>query len=137
MCRTLFDCSQTGVTGHFRPSEIPFTDKAGRVVTDQTDWNYSRNQQRNWETLIQILSLRTQPQELTTPICDNGIWQFEFVSESEGVFEITGDPDVLAGLKMDCQNVPMMINLGEQPALSPTISIAGANQNIWFETVNN
>jgi len=43
----------------------------------------------------------------------------------------------LAGLKQDCEGVPMMLNLTEKPSLAPTISTSGNNQNIWFSTVNN
>ena len=137
LCRTLFDCSFTGVTGHFRSSEIPFVDRTGQKVSSQADWNHSRNQQRNWETLLQIISLRTQPTDLTVPVHKDGAWEFEFKSESEGVFEIYGDSDPLAGLKVDCEGVPMMLNLKEQPSLSPTITTSGSSQNIWFSTVNN
>ena len=93
ICRTLFDCSLTGVTGHFRSSEIPA----------QKD----------------------------------GVWEFEFRSESQGVFEIYGDSDPLAGLRVDCEGVPMMLNLTEQPSLAPTITTNGEGQNIWFIAVNN
>jgi hypothetical protein len=48
-----------------------------------------------------------------------------------------GNPDPLAGLKQDCEGVPMMLNLTEQPSLAPTITTSGDNQNIWFSTVNN
>lgn len=137
ICRTLFDCSFTGVTGHFRSSEIPFVDRAGQSVQNQTDWNHSRNQQRNWETLLQIISLRTQPIDLTVPVHKDGVWEFEFRSESPGVFEVHGYADPLAGLRVDCEGVPMMLNLKEQPSLAPTITTDGQDQNIWFTAVNN
>ena len=136
ICQTLFDCSATGVTGHFRSSEIPFVDDVGQQVNNQQDWNHSRNQQRNWETLLQIISLRTQPMDITVPAQHNGTWEFEFKSESHGVFEVYGNPDPLAGLKIDFEGVPMMLNLKEQPELSPTITTNGTDQNIWFTAVN-
>jgi hypothetical protein len=135
-CRTLFDCTRTGVTGAFRASEIPYQDRAGQPVANQQDWHRSRNQQRNYETLLQIFGLRTQPQEITQPVCDNGVWQFSFVSESEGVFEIHGNSDSLAGLKLDCDGVPMMQNLTEQSGLAPVLTTQGEQQNIWFNTIN-
>jgi hypothetical protein len=134
--RTLFDCSPTGITGHFRSSQIPFEDCVGQVIRNIEDWNRARNQQRNWETLLQIIGLRTQPMDVTTPAHRDGVWEFEFTSESEGVYEIHSDPDPLAGLKTDCEGVPMMLNLQEQPSLAPTITTAGSNQNIWFSAVN-
>ena len=112
-------------------------DRAGQTIHNQPDWNHSRNQQRNWETLLQIISLRTQPVDLSVPKETDGVWEFEFRSESEGVFEMHGDSDPLAGLKQDCEGVPMMLNLTEQPSMSPTITTSGNNQNIWFIAVNN
>jgi len=135
-CRTLFDCSRTGVTGHYRSSEIPFVDATGQPVNNQSDWNRSRNQQRNLETLLQIIGLRTQPQNISDPVCQNNIWEFEFECESDGVYEIHGNADPLAGLSIDCEGVPMMLNLQEHPSLAPTITTMGTDQNIWFSAVN-
>lgn len=135
VCRTLFDCSHTGITGHFRPSEIPFTDQAGKTITDLASWHRSRNQQRNWETLMQIISLRTQPQDITRPMHNNGVWEFEFVGEANGVYSTIDDP--VGGLKQDCHGVPMVVNLNEQAGVTPTLVVDGNNQNIWFEPINN
>lgn len=135
-CRTLFDCSRTGVTGTFRPSEIPYQDCAGQMVNNHPDWNRSRNQQRNYETLLQIFGLRTQPQEITQPVCDHKVWQFTFESENEGVFGVHNNPDPLAGLLIDCEGVPMILNLTEQSSLAPVLTTQGPQQNIWFETIN-
>lgn len=136
LCRTFFDCSCTGVTGNFRPGELPSQDRAGQDIRNQADWNRSRNQQRNYETLLQIFSLRTQPQNITAPVKIDDAWQFEFDSESEGVFDVYGDSDPLAGLKIDCDGVPMVLNLGESTSTAPTIQTHGLQQNIWFETIN-
>jgi hypothetical protein len=74
--------------------------------------------------------------DVTKPVRQGNVWEFEFTSESEGVYEIHSDPDSLAGLKTDCEGVPMMLNLQEQPSLAPTITTTGDNQNIWFSAVN-
>ena len=58
--QTFFDITATGITGHFKPAKIPFRDAAGNTITDLESWTRSRNQQRNWETITQILGLRTQ-----------------------------------------------------------------------------
>jgi len=137
VCHTLFDCSYTGVTGHYRPSEIPFVDKVGQQVATQSDWHRSRNQQRNWETLMQIIGLRTQPQEVTRPERKDNKWYFEFVAEATGVYSLTDSDDPLAGLKQDGNGVPMVVGLDEEEGILPTISVAGHNQNIWFDTINN
>ena len=135
-CRTLFDCSYTGTTGHFRPGEIPFEDRIGQKITNQADWHHSRNQQRNWETLLQIIGLRTQPLDITTPVYRTGAWEFEFRVESPSVYAIDGHPDPLAGLVQGCEDVPMMTNLTEQPELKSTITTVGSDQNIWFLPLN-
>ena len=135
-CRTLFDCSYTGTTGHFRPAEIPFEDRIGQMITNQADWHHSRNQQRNWETLLQIIGLRTQPMDITTPVYRTGAWEFEFRVEAPSVYAIDGDPNPLAGLVQGCADVPMMTHLTEQPELKSTITTIGSDQNIWFRALN-
>ena len=137
ICRTLFDCSYTGVTGHFRSIDMPFNDRAGQAVENIDDWHRSRNQQRNWETLMQIIGLRTQPQNVTRPEQKDNKWTFEFTAESEGVYSLTDNPDPLAGLKLDCSGVPMVLGLDEKTGISATINTNGPKQNIWFETINN
>lgn len=137
LCRTLFDCARTGVTGHFRTPKLPFLDQSGQAVNDLKDWNRSRNQQRNYETLLQLVGLRTQPQNITEPNCVNHEWSFCFESENENVFALNGDPDPLAALKQDCNGIPMMINLTEKTGLGPVLNCQGPGQNIWFELVNN
>ena len=54
---TDFDCRPTGVTGHLRENLLPFTDQLGQQVTDISSWVRSRNQQRNWETIMQLIGL--------------------------------------------------------------------------------
>jgi hypothetical protein len=136
LCRTLFDCSRTGVTGAFRASEIPFVDRAEQTVDNQQQWNRSRNQQRNYETLLQIFGLRAQPQQISCPVYRSGAWEFNFEIEAEGVFDVYGDPDPLAGLKIDCEGVPMMLKLTEKSINDPMLITHGAQQNIWFEVIN-
>ena len=136
LCRTFFDCSLTGITGTFRSAELPFKDRANQDIRSQQDWNRSRNQQRNYETLTQIFGLRTQPLNITVPVKIQDTWEFAFDSESEGVFDVYGNTDPLAGLKLDCDGVPMVLNLGEEPGVGPTIRTQGPQQNIWFDTIN-
>lgn len=137
LCKTLFDCSRTGVVGNYRPNQVPFQDQTGRTVTDLDSWLFSRNQQRNWETIMQIVSLRAQPMEVSmTKIVDN-VWQFNFTVETAGVYSNTIDPDNLDGLVTECNGIPMVTGLQEFSALEPKLISSGPGQNIWFETVNN
>lgn len=86
---------------------------------------------------MQIIGLRTQPQNITRPEHKDGVWSFEFTAEAEGVYSLTDDSDPLAGLKQDCKGIPMVVNLDEQPGIIPTVSVSGPDQNIWFEAINN
>jgi hypothetical protein len=82
----------------------------------------NRSQTRNWNTLIQILSLRTQPFIIKFPAFVNDdlsnynfgeqytgeakIWSFEFEIERPYLFEVGDDP--LANLKSDTDLVPLV-----------------------------
>jgi len=136
-CRTTFDITETGITGHFKPSQIPFQDRAGNAITDLSSWNRSRNQQRNLETISQILQLRTQIFDMTTPVMENGYWSFEYTVEFDGIYQ--QDQDTFGILKQDCEDVPMLIGLDETYTLTPQLITQGSQQNIWFEVflVNN
>jgi hypothetical protein len=134
LCRTLFDITATGVTGHFRPSRIPFADAAGSMIYNETDWNRARNQQRNWETLTQVLQLRTQIFDLSKPVTLNDSWQFEFSTEIESLFAVGSNE--FAVLHSDCDGVPMLAGLEEKHFLTSSLVVTGAQQNIWFETIN-
>ena len=131
-CQTLFDITATGVTGHFKTTRIPFMDQAGQPVTDQATWNRSRNQQRNWETITQILGLRTQLFDMTRPVQDTGgtSWMFEFETETSGTFGPDSDPTQI--LRQDADGVPMLLDLDNRSDLLPMLRTHGPEQNIWF-----
>lgn len=130
-CTTLFDITATGVTGHFRPGRTPFHDRGGKLITDIQSWNHSRNQQRNWETVTQLIGLRTQIEGLTDPVQQHDRWTFDFESEIQEVFALDQDP--LGLLKKDCEGVPMILGLEETASVSPVLEPGG---NIWFECVS-
>ena len=136
LCRTLFDCTFTGVTGHLRPQQLPFTTKTGLVIDTAEQWNRSRNQQRNWESLLQIVSLRTQPMNVVPPVKHKDGWHFEFEVEAEGVLSSEFGSSDLAGLVADCEAVPMVTGLDESGVVTATLHAQGTNQNIWFTAIN-
>ena len=79
-CYTTIDITETGVKHVFQGSSEEHRSK--------------RNQQRNWETFIQVISLRTHVEILSKPhIClekstqDTTIFEFEFLVESDDAFE--------------------------------------------------
>lgn len=134
-CQTLFDITATGTTGHCKPNRLPYRDRAGQLITDQEAWNRSRNQQRNWETITQILGLRTQLFSLTEPVIDQTgtRWMFEFETETEGVYGPESDP--VSVLRADASGVPMLGGLKNQPDLAPVLVTEGPGKNIWFAVV--
>lgn len=136
LCRTLFDCTFTGVTGHFRESQLPLTTKTGLVIQTIADWNRARNQHRNWEALLQVVSLRTQPMNIVFPTKQKDGWHFEFEVEAEGVLSSGYNTNDLAGLVADCEGVPMVTGLNEPMMLTATLHAEGADQNIWFTAIN-
>ena len=133
-CRTNFDITATGVVGHFKSTRLPFTDRAGQSILDNVDWNRSRNQQRNWETLTQLISLRTQIFDLTDPVkVDNNNWSFEFEVETAGIFGPDNDP--VSVLRDDASGIPM-IYINENHSDMPAVLVTqGPMQNIWFTSI--
>lgn len=130
LCRCLFDITATGVTGHFKSSRIPFTDRSGQAVTDEISWNRSRNQQRNWETLTQIISLRTQVIDLADPERFDGAWEFEFATETPDAYGPADDPTQI--LRLDAGGVPMIQTLPTGEIITKELVVQGDDQNIWF-----
>ena len=136
MCQTQFDITATGVTGHCKITRMPFRDRAGQEICDTESWNRSRNQQRNWETITQILGLRTQLFDLTDPVLDitGTRWMFEFETESEGIYGPDTDPVQI--LREDAAGVPMLRELNNDPDIDPYLVTSGPRQNIWFAPVS-
>ena len=130
LCRCLFDITATGVTGHFKGSRIPFQDRAGQPITDESSWNRARNQQRNWETLTQIIGLRTQIMDLTQPERYDGAWEFEFATETPDAYGPADDPTMI--LRMDSAGVPMLQNIAANELMTAELIVEGPDQNIWF-----
>jgi hypothetical protein len=126
---TDFDCRPTGVTGHYRENLLPFTDQLGQLVTDMSTWVRSRNQQRNWETIMQLISLYTQPVRVSQVRAKDQRWQFEFDTDFDDVFAINDDP--VGRLLQACDGVPV-INYVEQQLTT----LLHPGVNIWFDAMN-
>lgn len=133
LVNTLFNCSATGTTGNFRSSEIPYKDRAGNDIRNHLDWTHSRNKQRNWETLLQLIGLRCQVNNVEASQYDQGTWHFTFEVDTP---EIYGANDSLDLLRQDCRGVPMVCHLDETPTTAVVLITLGEGQNIWFEMVN-
>ena len=105
---TYFDCTQTGTTSYRKI-------KANSHITSPEQWDFSRNQQRNFETILQCVSLRSTPEDITTPSCttEDGMkrWTFSFSVSHDGSFATEDDKTGL--LKESVNGVPMIIGLSE------------------------
>jgi hypothetical protein len=134
-CQTRFDITATGTTGHCKTNRMPYQDRAGQMINDQDSWNRSRNQQRNWETITQILGLRTQLFAIKDPIQDQSgtCWMFEFETEFDGVYGPESDP--VAVLRSDATGVPMLYELNNDADIKPYLVTEGSGQNIWFAPI--
>lgn len=145
ICYTLFDCTATGILNHAKVTQLPLIDQQGNTISDQAALTRARNQQRNWETLTQLISLRTQVTVYSPPqilqdasIAVLGlnrkagrIWTFEFGSEFADIYDISGEP--LRALIQDCDGVPLITGLGEAVEnLEPVIRTTGTVINTKF-----
>ena len=133
-CSTLFDITVTGVRNHTSNSQMPFQDQAGQLIETDSQWVRSRNQQRNWETLNQILALRTLPENIQGPRSQGSQWQFEF--DIPNISAVSTQDQVLGLLLQDCEAVPMITGLSETAHVIPELRTHGPDANIWFELVN-
>ena len=111
-----------------------------------------RNKHRNWETLVQILGLRTQLldiKQLKTETKDlsmfefgenyqgkQRVWTFEFAVEFENLYLYGTDP--YGVLKNDFAKSPIITNLDEtaKPTM-PLFYVDGPDKNIYFMAVGN
>lgn len=147
-CFSLVDLTKTAVIGSYRAGFTPFVDNANQSVTDMTEWTRSRNQQRNFETVMQIIGLRAQPMLLDTPtqslnelsdykfgtdwVGSHQVWSFRFSVEYAFVFD-RNEQD-LAALLEDMNNIPCIAGLSESVQLpAPVFKTYGASTNVYFE----
>ena len=128
---TLVDITPTGVINYSPKNEI------------------KRNQQRNWETVQQILSLRTQPTILGTDCFEDDvklfnfginykgkhkIWTFKFGVDYADIYQ--EGPDKFGLVKYDFQITPVILGLTE--TAKPEIAVftpKGPWNNIYFKSI--
>lgn len=143
-CYTLFDITPTGVLNHARASQLPMTDARGLPITTEEELSLARNQQRNWETFLQLIGLRAQPtihvqpqmlEDASLALLGLGraaarVWTFEFSAEQINVYDAGGIE--LAALKQDCDGVPLITGLGEARNIESVLHTQGENPNTIF-----
>jgi hypothetical protein len=142
-CYTLFDITQTGVLNRSKPNE-----------DDIENWVKKRNTQCNFDTLLQVISLRSQPELIKTPIKLEltedtfkkfgflyehvedkllNCWKFEFEVHHSSVFENGIIP--LGALYKDCEGVPMILDRTQIDKMPAFLDITDELKNIYFEVI--
>lgn len=138
-CYTLFDCTQTHVLNRSKPlaSDIPEV------------WMHRRNTQANFDTILQAISLRSQPEIVKIPtktmitLDDDKfgflykgyeeeipVWTFDFYVQHPSVFN-DGVED-LGYLYSDCDGVPMIKCNTEWHRVSNFLDTTPELRNIYF-----
>ena len=125
---TFFDCTATGVQNHRRSKNL-----------SDEEWHFQRNQQRNFETILQCVSLRCQPMNIQGSFVNSNndgqlYWSLLFESDKQDIFLLDQDPCGI--LKQDCNHVPMIIGLTETERelfFTPYLITQGAAPNIFFQ----
>jgi hypothetical protein len=121
--------------------------------TDIGNWVENRNTQCNFDTILQVISLRSQPDVVKSPTQkivteddlqnfgflytieeeNANIWQFDFEVQHPSVFE-NGITE-FGALYNDCNGVPM-INCNNQLKNVPNfLNISDELSNIYFEVI--
>jgi hypothetical protein len=121
------------------------------VIRSQDNDSQERNQQRNWETLLQCIGLRTQPQNIHIPGAMElelsgmafgdfytgiqRVWTWSWSVESNGVYDLPGNP--LGGLLEDLEQVPIIAGLTETARfMLPIFYPYGTIKNIYIKQIN-
>lgn len=138
---TLFDITRTNVR----------TRRHGETVHDASLIRQS-NQQTNFETVLQIIGISSQPEDITDPEkemkqLNSGmwgtdydkkirvpVWSFDFTVNYQEVFSIGNNS--LGKLLQDCQGVPMITDLDEYSLIQNIMSVLSHDKNIHFEIIN-
>jgi len=139
-CYTLFDITRTGVLNRGKP---------GEDISNQNEWYRQRNTQCNFDTILQVISLRSQPdishypKKIELDLLGSHkfgtsykskepvpVWTFDFEVHHASVFE--DGINELGHLYEDCKDVPMVkcdtqfINLGNN------LDVTNEKRNIYF-----
>ncbi len=138
-CYTLFDITKTGVLNRARP---------GGDVADTNDWYRKRSTQCNFDTVLQVISLRAQPDIISDPerleidlntstYFGNELknetvpmWKFMFEVQHQSVFE--DGINELGALYKDCADVPMIQCDSQWHKAGDRLDITIEKRNIYF-----
>lgn len=143
-CYTLFDITQTGILNRSKPGP----------EDDPQTWLYKRNTQCNFDTILQVISLRSQPEDITTPKLskikfsefdkfgflfeqegeeEHNCWSFTFTVQHPSVF-YDGITE-LGYLYADCDQVPMIKTDTVWDKLPAFLDSTDELRNIYFKVI--
>ena len=143
-CYTLFDITPTGVVNRNRPV----------VDEEMLIWLYKRNTQCNFDTILQAISLRSQPEISRMPdktqirfdeFTEFGFlfqqqedelyncWSFDFEIQHASVFN--DGINELGALYNDCDTVPMIKTDTVWDKLPAFLDTTSELKNIYFKVV--
>lgn len=143
-CNTLFDITQTGVISRRNANN------------EDPSWVLQRNQQCNFDTIIQAISLRSQPENITATTKHNlsfkqqhnfgllfdknittkvSFWTFDFDINYANVYN--NGIHELGYLYVDCDKIPMIKCSTEWNRLPNYLDTEINTRNIYFEVIKN
>ena len=132
-CSTGFDITATGVLGQYKENREIQNQADGSTIVNREAWLRARNQQRNWETMNQIIALRCLPENIQMPRRDGDIWRFEF--DIDSLAAVSDQPGDLEFLRRDADGVPMILGLEEATGLDAMIRTQGTVINTDFRVL--
>jgi hypothetical protein len=144
-CFSLFDITKTNVTS--KKSLL------GASPEEAREWQNRRNTQCNLDTIIQVISLRAQPENITEPMQDylddeknenfgflynldeqQTFWYFDFSVNYSSVF--ADGEDELGALYNDCEDVPMIKTNASPNNIPFSLDTTPELRNIYFKILS-
>ena len=140
-CVTLFDITRSGIN----------TRRQEHGIVDE-QYQKKRNQQSNFETVLQLVSMRGQPENITDPEKIMAVptksnfgklyetkskiptWTFFFEINQQDVF--TDEDGELGKLAKDCVGIPIITGLDEWSKLGKILDMTDEYRNIYFRVIN-
>jgi hypothetical protein len=141
-CHTLFDITQSGISNRQRPN----------TNENIALWTSMRNTQCNFDTVVQAISLRSQPENITVPekslinMSETQmfgflyeaedlvpVWSFKFSVQHASVF-YDGKHE-LGALYYDCDGIPMIKCGTEWSKLLSFLDTTEEMRNIYFKVI--
>jgi len=144
-CYTLFDITKSNI--------VSKKNVLNGSEQENDYWQNMRNTQCNFDTIIQVISLRAQPENISNPIqhdfapqnLDFGFlynetenmsyWTFDFSVNYRSVF--SDGSDDLGALYNDCISVPMIQTIKSMPQMPAFLDLSPEFRNIYFKILDN